>query len=100
MNKGLTNDELLHGVRTAYDRGWRNVKLYFMIGLPGETDADVLGIAETVDWLQKTVAGNKARKRDRLILTLDAVQLSPRNPTRRSSGTASPPRSSPGAARC
>ena len=78
VNKGLTNDELLHGVRTAYDRGWRNVKLYFMIGLPGETDADVLGIAETVDWLQKTVAGNKARKRDRLILTLTLSNFTPK----------------------
>ena len=48
-------------MQTAYDRGWRNVKLYFMIGLPGETDADVLGIAETVEWLIKTVSGNAAR---------------------------------------
>ena len=78
VNKGLTNDELLHGVQTAYDRGWRNVKLYFMIGLPGETDADVLGIAETVDWLQKTVGGNKARKRDRLTLTLTLSNFTPK----------------------
>ena len=69
VNKGLTNDELLHGIQTAYDRGWRNVKLYFMIGLPGETDADVLGIAETVEWLIKTVAGHPARKRDELTFT-------------------------------
>ncbi|KAG7672853.1 hypothetical protein KSW81_001792 [Nannochloris sp. 'desiccata'] len=43
INKGLTNEELLRGVKTAWDRGWRQVKLYFMIGLPGETDADVHG---------------------------------------------------------
>ena len=78
INKGLSNDELLHGVQTAYDRGWRNVKLYFMIGLPGETDADVLGIAETVEWLIKTVAGNKARKRDRLTLTLTLSNFTPK----------------------
>jgi radical SAM superfamily enzyme YgiQ (UPF0313 family) len=48
INKGLTNEELLRGVKTAYEQGWDRVKLYFMIGLPGETDADVLGIAETV----------------------------------------------------
>jgi radical SAM-linked protein len=53
INKGLTNEELLRGVKTAYDRGWDKVKLYFMIGLPGETDVDVLGIAETVRWLQQ-----------------------------------------------
>ena len=53
INKGLTNEDLLRGVKTAWDRGWRQVKLYFMIGLPGETDADVLGIAETIEWLQR-----------------------------------------------
>ncbi|WP_088890793.1 TIGR03960 family B12-binding radical SAM protein [Leptolyngbya ohadii] len=53
INKGLTNEELLRGVKTAYEQGWDRVKLYFMIGLPGETDADVLGIAETIRWLQQ-----------------------------------------------
>ena len=52
INKGLTNEELLQGIKTAWNKGWRQVKLYFMIGLPGETDADVLGIAETIEWLQ------------------------------------------------
>ncbi|MFN9905886.1 MAG: radical SAM protein, partial [bacterium] len=45
VNKGLTDEELLRGIRTAMETGYRKVKLYFMIGLPGETDADVLGIA-------------------------------------------------------
>ncbi|MFE4107750.1 TIGR03960 family B12-binding radical SAM protein [Almyronema epifaneia] len=54
INKGLTNEELLRGVKTAYEQGWDKVKLYFMIGLPGETDIDVLGIAETVRWLRQS----------------------------------------------
>ncbi|MGB3612640.1 MAG: TIGR03960 family B12-binding radical SAM protein [Elainellaceae cyanobacterium] len=54
INKGLTNEELLRGVKTAYEQGWGRVKLYFMIGLPGETDPDVLGIAETLRWLQRS----------------------------------------------
>ena len=53
VNKGLTNVELLRGVKTAWEQGWDKIKLYFMIGLPGETDADVLGIAETVSWLKR-----------------------------------------------
>ncbi|MBD1815028.1 TIGR03960 family B12-binding radical SAM protein [Microcoleus vaginatus DQ-U2] len=53
VNKGLTNEELLRGVKTAVDRGWDKIKLYFMIGLPGETDEDVVGIAETVRWLHR-----------------------------------------------
>ncbi|MEM8779568.1 MAG: TIGR03960 family B12-binding radical SAM protein [Cyanobacteria bacterium P01_G01_bin.49] len=53
INKGLTNEELLRGVKTAVEQGWDRVKLYFMIGLPGETDIDVLGIVETVRWLRQ-----------------------------------------------
>jgi len=57
INKGLTNEELLRGVKTAYEQGWTKIKLYFMIGLPGETDEDVLGIAETVRWLKQECGG-------------------------------------------
>ena len=53
INKGLSNEELLRGVKTAHEQGWDKVKLYFMIGLPGETDADVIGIVETVRWLRQ-----------------------------------------------
>ena len=53
VNKGLTDAELLAGVRTAMASGYRKLKLYFMIGLPGETDADVLGIADTCQALQR-----------------------------------------------
>jgi radical SAM family uncharacterized protein/radical SAM-linked protein len=53
VNKGLTDAELLSGIRTAMQQGYRKVKLYFMIGLPGETDADVLGIADTCRSLQQ-----------------------------------------------
>jgi Fe-S oxidoreductase len=61
INKGLTNEDLLRGVKTAWEQGWDRVKLYFMIGLPGETDADVVGIAETLKWLQRECQG-KGRK--------------------------------------
>jgi len=53
VNKGLTNEELLRGIKTAVEQGWDKVKLYFMIGLPGETDVDVWGIVETVQWLRQ-----------------------------------------------
>jgi len=56
VNKGLTDADLLSGIRTAMGQGYRKVKLYFMIGLPGETDADVLGIAETCRTLQQQCA--------------------------------------------
>eukprot|EP00178_Gracilaria_changii_P019078 TRINITY_DN55533_c0_g1_i1.p1 TRINITY_DN55533_c0_g1~~TRINITY_DN55533_c0_g1_i1.p1 ORF type:complete len:986 (+),score=107.61 TRINITY_DN55533_c0_g1_i1:523-3480(+) len=53
INKGLTNEDLLKGVKLAYDSGYQNVKLYFMINLPSETDDDVMGIADTIKWLQR-----------------------------------------------
>ncbi|MBV9093166.1 MAG: TIGR03960 family B12-binding radical SAM protein [Streptosporangiaceae bacterium] len=45
INKMVTEDDLIQTVTTAYASGWRQVKLYFMCGLPTETDADVLAIA-------------------------------------------------------
>lgn len=44
VNKGLINEEFLWGVKIVYDKGWDKVKFYFMIGLFGEIDVDVLGI--------------------------------------------------------
>lgn len=45
INKNVTEDDLLHSVRTAFEQGWKAVKLYFMMGLPTETDEDIVGIA-------------------------------------------------------
>jgi len=45
INKGVTEDNLLEAVSAAFTGGWQAVKLYFMIGLPTETDADLEGIA-------------------------------------------------------
>jgi radical SAM family uncharacterized protein len=64
INKNLTEDEILNTCAQAFEGGWNNVKLYFMLGLPTETDEDVLGIAELVykviqKW--KEYATNKKR---------------------------------------
>ena len=48
INKNLTEDEILNTCINAFSGGWNNVKLYFMLGLPTETDEDVIGIAELV----------------------------------------------------
>ena len=48
INKNLTEEEILTTCANAFSGGWSNVKLYFMLGLPTETDEDVLGIAELV----------------------------------------------------
>ena len=64
INKNLTEEEILSTCENAFSGGWNNVKLYFMLGLPTETDEDVLGIAELVykviqTW--KACAVNKKR---------------------------------------
>jgi radical SAM family uncharacterized protein/radical SAM-linked protein len=46
INKNITEEDVLRSCRTAFRHGWSQVKLYFMIGLPTETDEDVAGIAE------------------------------------------------------
>jgi radical SAM-linked protein len=79
INKGLTNEELLRGVRTAQEQGWDKVKLYFMIGLPGETDVDVLGIAETVRWLQQECR-SRSGKRLNFNLTISNFTPKPHTP--------------------
>jgi len=64
INKNLTEEEILTSCAIAFGGGWNNVKLYFMLGLPTETDEDVLGIADLVHkvilcW--KEYASNKKR---------------------------------------
>jgi len=73
VNKGLTDAELLRGIRTAMESGYRKVKLYFMIGLPGETDADVAGIASTCRALQE-----QCRDLGRLELNLTISNFTPK----------------------
>lgn len=66
INKGVTEEELENAVRLAFENGWNNVKLYFMLGLPTETDEDVLGIAKlgqkVLDIYEEVHRGRKARR--------------------------------------
>jgi radical SAM superfamily enzyme YgiQ (UPF0313 family) len=55
INKDLTYEELERAVKTAYSEGWASVKLYFMLGLPTETDEDLVrkkysGMPWTWEW--------------------------------------------------
>ena len=62
INKTVSKEDLVRTVTTAYANGWRQVKLYFMCGLPTETDDDVLEIAElAVEVIRagREAAGNK-----------------------------------------
>ena len=49
INKGLTEEDILRGAGTAFAGGWNRVKLYFMLGLPTETEEDMKGIAHLAE---------------------------------------------------
>ncbi len=64
INKNVREEDLLNTCRLAFEGGWNTIKLYFMLGLPTETDEDVLGIAELANQVLHTwrlYAKNKNR---------------------------------------
>ena len=63
INKNLTEEEILSSCSNAFAGGWNNVKLYFMLGLPTETDEDVIGIAELVYKIIQAWKSNAVNKK-------------------------------------
>ncbi len=64
INKNVTEEDILNSCATAFEGGWNAVKLYFMLGLPTETDEDVLAIADLANKVYETwrrTAPNRAR---------------------------------------
>ena len=80
INKNVREEDLLHSCQVAFEGGWNGVKLYFMLGLPTETDEDVLGIAELANQVLHTWrmhATNKARGGQHIVLRAEAAQPLP-----------------------
>ncbi len=75
INKNITEDEIMEGVKIALANGWKVIKLYFMIGLPFETDEDIEAIAELV---KKIVA--ISNKRIRINITISPFVPKPFTP--------------------
>lgn len=61
VNKPIRNDDLFRGVRAAFENGWDRVKLYFMIGVPGEIESDVDGIVDMAEECARI--GREVRRR-------------------------------------
>ncbi len=69
INKGVTEENLLDSVMDAFESGYSTVKLYFMIGLPGETDDDLRGIVELGKrWLNVIIPCQRKKESCRLTL--------------------------------
>ena len=80
INKMVTEEDLIRTVTTAYSSGWRQVKLYFMCGLPTETDDDVLAIA---DLARKVIAAGRSatgRKDIRCTVSIGGFVPKPHTP--------------------
>ena len=60
INKNISEDEIINTVQNAFDLGWQVIKLYFMIGLPTETDEDLVALVALVNKLRK-IKSSKGR---------------------------------------
>jgi radical SAM family uncharacterized protein len=80
INKMVSEDDLIRTVATAYGNGWRQVKLYFMCGLPTETDDDVMQIAEMAKRVIQTGREAAGRKDIRCTISIGAFVPKPHTP--------------------
>lgn len=80
INKGVTEEDLIRAVTDAFEQGWSSVKLYFMIGLPTETDEDVMGIADLAAKVRKCYFSvPKERRAPGLRISVSASVFVPKN---------------------
>ena len=77
INKDITEDDVERGLNMAFDNGYTGIKLYFMFGLPTETDEDVGGICDIVDKIRKIYSANPQRAR-RLRISVSASTFIPK----------------------
>ncbi len=79
INKGVDETQFEEAVRATFGGGFTGLKLYFMIGLPGETDEDVLGIARMAEAAQR-LARELGRGRARLSISVSSYVPKPHTP--------------------
>ena len=78
INKNVTEEDLHQSLRTAFSGGWNAVKLYFMLGLPTETDEDVLGIAEMANHVLHTWRESASNKNRGVRITVSTAWFVPK----------------------
>ncbi len=81
INKNVTDEDLLEAVSGAFRAGWHSIKLYFMIGLPTETDTDVKGIADLAKRVLETGREHLPKGGKRPTVTVSAASFVPKSHT-------------------
>jgi len=79
INKYIPEEELMATAAAAFERGWKGLKLYFMLGLPTETDEDVESIARLVNSVQ-ALGGRVSGKKPQIRLSLSTFIPKPHTP--------------------
>ena len=81
INKNVTEEDILRSCATAFAGGWSKVKLYFMLGLPTETDEDVIAIAELANKVWKVWRENTPNRARGVTITISTAFFVPKNGT-------------------
>ena len=81
INKNVTEEDILRSCSVAFAGGWNKVKLYFMLGLPTETDEDVIGIAELTYKVLKAWKEHSPNKSRGCTITVSTAFFVPKNGT-------------------
>ncbi len=80
INKGVTEEDLLTACGAAFERGWQAVKLYFMMGLPTETDEDIIGIARLAKRVVDLYVSIKGKRGVRVTVSVSCFVPKPWTP--------------------
>ncbi len=80
INKGVTEENLLAACEAAFRQGWKQVKLYFMMGLPTETDEDVVGIARLSQKVVDLYAKVKGKRGVKVTVSVSCFVPKPHTP--------------------
>jgi radical SAM family uncharacterized protein len=78
INKNVTEEDLLHTCAIAFAGGWNTVKLYYMLGLPTETDEDIVGIAEMANQVLHCWRENSRNKNRGVKITISTSCFIPK----------------------
>jgi len=78
INKGVTDQDLRNATEAAFEAGWETIKLYFMIGLPTETDQDILAIVDLLEQVGRIGRAKLGRRRGHLQINVSLATLVPK----------------------